>query len=84
MARHSVEITADKPGRRVTVASGPDALEALFGAPRGETATSGQITLEIGGRGGESEWTFLTPSEAREIAAALEKAAVEADAEAGT
>ena len=83
MARHSIEITADKPGRQVTVASGPDALEALFGAAQSETTTSGQITLEIGGRGIESQWTFLTPPEAREIAAALEKAAAEADAEAG-
>ncbi len=83
MPRHSIEITADKPGRQVIVASGRDAVEALFGAPRSETGASGQITLEVGIRRGESEWTFLTPPEAREIAAALENAAVDVEVEEG-
>lgn len=39
------------------------------------------ITLEVGGRLGESEWTRLIPDEAREIASALNEAADRAEAE---
>jgi hypothetical protein len=69
MMKVDVRITGDKPGRVVTVEA--DAVGA------------GSITLEVGGLIGQSQWTWLAGAEAREIAAALERAANIADEEPG-
>ena len=60
---------------RVTIATGPEAREYLSADWSNLAAISGCVCLEIGGLIGEGEWTWLTPSQARELSAALEEAA---------
>jgi hypothetical protein len=52
-----------------------DALE-------GSTAMSGKVALEVARGKLESQWTWLTAAEAREVATALLEAADDADLEA--
>jgi hypothetical protein len=58
-----IDLHGDKPGRQVTV----------------RATANGGITLEVGGIPGvDSEWTWLSPSEADGVALALHNAAVRA------
>ena len=68
----TIQVAADKPGRTVEVRAG----EAV------RPPTPGRVYLEVGGRIGEEEWTFLTTAEARDIAEALHRAAGVPDVEA--
>ena len=72
----TITVTADKPGRVVTVCAGAEALSYLGNLAEGLSMT-GNVTLEVG----PGEWTWLTPAEAREVAAALVRAAAIASKE---
>lgn len=65
-----IQATKDKPGRTVVVAVELNQAED----------PPGLVRLEVGGVIGQTEWTWLTHAEAREVAAALVDAASSAEA----
>jgi hypothetical protein len=68
---YTIRVEVDKPGRSVTVAAGMGA----------RPVRPGLVIIEVGGRIGESEWSWLTAAQAREVADALNRAAAVADQE---